>query len=252
MGSWDPARYLAFGDERFRPSLDLIGALAVDPGTIWDLGCGTGDLTVLLADRWPAARVWGLDSSSEMLARARTDTRVAWVLGDIVTWEPDQSVDLIFSTAALHWVGDHERLFPRLVGLLAPGGVLAVQMPRNFDQPSHTLLAATAHAERWAERVGHLVGPVPVAEPVWYHRLLRPLVARLDIWETTYFHALTGPDPVAAWTRSTAARPFLDTLGADAEDFMADYAALLADAYPADPDGTTLFPFRRLFLLARK
>lgn len=253
MPSWDPALYLRFDDHRYRPSLDLVGRLdGEDPRRVWDLGCGTGDLTALLARRWPGAHVTGLDSSAAMLEQARRHDGPDWILGDAATWDPGEPVDLIFSTAALHWVGDHERLFPRLLSFLSPGGVLAVQMPRNFDQPSHTLLHEVAGESRWAERLAHLITPPPVAEPSWYHDLLRPLTGSLDIWETVYLQALTGEDPVATWTRGTAARPYLDALDpTEGEAFFAEYAARIRIAYPASPDGVTLFPFRRLFVVAR-
>lgn len=217
---------------------------------MWDLGCGTGEITEALARRWPAARVLGIDSSPEMLSRARERQGVEWVQGDIRTWEPDGPVDLIFSSAALHWVPGHTGLFPRLFSRLSPGGRLAVQMPRNFAQPSHTLLAETARGARWADRLSHLGRQAPVASPDWYHDLLRPLASVLDVWETTYLQALTGDDPVAAWTRSTAARPYLEALGSDAEAFMEEYSARLRMAYPPRPDGVTLFPFTRLFVIA--
>lgn len=251
---WDPDRYLAFAGPRFGPSLDLLRRIDhLAPASVWDLGCGTGDLTALLADRWPEAQVHGLDVSAEMLERARGHEGIAWVQGDLREWSPPEPVDLIFSTATLHWVDDHATVFARLVGFLAPGGVLAVQMPNNFGEPSHTLLYALARSPRWRDRLGHLVRPHPVAPPGWYHRALRPLVTTIEVWETTYQQALQGDDPVAAWTEGTAARPFLDALDPDeGDEFRTQYAALLREAYPTDPDGITLFPFTRLFVVARR
>lgn len=248
--SWDPDRYLCFEAPRLRPALDLMARLPeTAPATVWDLGCGTGHITALLADRFPAATVRGLDSSPDMLSQTPPGTRVEWVEGDIATWAPAEPADLTFSNAALHWVPDHDALFPRLASHLAPGGVLAVQMPRNFDEPSHSLLRELAAAPRWRERTGHIPGPPPVAEPGDYLAWLGPYLSGIDTWETIYTQILEGDDPVARWTRSTAARPYLEAAGDAADDFFAEYAAAVRRAYRRRADGTTLFPFRRLFLV---
>jgi trans-aconitate 2-methyltransferase len=249
---WDPAGYLEFADHRLRPAFDLIGRIDLDPRTVWDLGCGTGHVTALLARRWPGARVHGLDRSADMLDEARRIDGIEWVHGDVTSWEPAEPADLLFSNAALHWVDDHAAVFPRLVSFLAEGGILAVQMPRNFAEPSHTLLAEKARSPRWKARLGDVARTAPVAEPAAYYDVLAPLVDGVDIWETEYLHVLDGPDPVARWAGSTAARPYLGALAADADAFMADYAEALREAYPRRPDGTTLFPFRRLFIVATK
>lgn len=252
MTAWDPGLYDRYGGERTRPALDLIGALRGEPRDIWDLGCGTGAITSILAERWPQARVRGLDSSADMLREARPIAGIEWIQGRIEDWAPDRPVDLIFSNAALQWVDGHEELIPRLAGHLAPGGTLAIQMPRNFGEPSHTLLADTARSERWRASVGHVVRDSPVAPPAHYLRLLRGLVADVDIWETTYLQVLRGPDPVLEWTRATGARPYLAAAGDRSEEFLADYRDRLRTAYPPEPDGTTVFPFRRLFIVARR
>jgi trans-aconitate 2-methyltransferase len=252
MTSWDPAQYERYSAERNRPAIDLISQIGGKPAEIWDLGCGSGSVTRMLAKKWPAAIVHGLDSSEEMLAQARRIHGIDWVLEDLTDWTPPSPIDLLFSNAALQWLGDHENLFPRLADAVAPGGTLAVQMPRNFGEPLHTLLAETARAPAWRHLAERLTRPIPVAEPAFYHRMLRSRFETLDIWETSYLQVLGGPDPVADWARGTAARPYLDALGEAAEDFMADYAARLRVAYPPLEDGTTLFPFNRLFVLAVK
>ncbi|WP_142849110.1 methyltransferase domain-containing protein [Telmatospirillum sp. J64-1] len=254
---WDPAVYESYAGPRLRPVLDLIGRIPLEaPARIWDLGCGTGSGTHLLARRWPEARVTGLDSSPDMLARAAAQAeggRIDWQRGDIASWHPDQPPDLIFSNAALQWLDGHERLFPRLFGTLAPGGVLAVQMPRNHAAPSHQAILDAVRSGPWRQRLTPLLRVQPVAEPARYHDWLSPLAAGLDLWETEYLHVLSGEDPVLNWMSSTALAPFLQALdGAERDAFRADCAARLREAYPPGSDGKTLFPFRRLFLLARK
>ncbi len=253
MTTWDPSQYLRFSDHRLRPAVDLIARIdAASPDEVWDLGCGTGTITALLAARWPDATVHGLDSSAEMLERARTIDGIDWVEGDIAAWDPSEPADLLFSNAALQWLDDHGGLLPRLVARVRPGGTIAIQMPRNHDGPSHRLLADLARSPRWIDRLGDAIRPVPVAEPAWYHDLLAPLLSDLDVWEVEYLQVLQGEDPVAEWTKGTGARPYLERAGDAADEFMAEYAARLREAYPPRPDGTTLFPFRRLFVVGRR
>ena len=256
---WDPAQYLAFADERGRPARDLLARVpSPAPDTIYDLGCGAGNVTALLAGRWPGARIVGVDSAPAMLARARETLLAAeWVEADLAHWSPPAAADLIFSNAALHWLDDHETLFPRLFAALAPGGVLAVQMPRNFAAPSHRLIVEAASAGPWRDRLAAAVrryqGDGPVAGPAVYDRLLAREAAAMDIWETEYMHKLTGKDPVLGWLRSTALRPVLDILDPDQQGrFLADLGGRLAAAYPPDAVGSVLFPFRRLFIVATR
>lgn len=252
--TWDPSQYLKFASERLRPAIDLLSHVPLEaPATIYDLGCGAGNVTRLLKERWPAGAVTGVDSSPEMLARAREAAPgLAWIEADLATWSPPAPADLIYSNAALHWLDDHAALFPRLLGLLRSGGTLAVQMPRNHGAPSHTGMIAAARSGPWAARLEPLLRPDPVAEPGFYYDVLRPEAAALDIWETEYLHALEGDDPVVSWTRGTALKPLLDALAEpDRSAFLDDYRARMRAAYPRRGDGRTLFPFRRLFLVAR-
>lgn len=250
---WDPTQYLKFAGHRLRPAVDLLSHVDVDdPADVYDLGAGTGNVTRLLAARWPGARITGVDSSREMLAKAAAEPPgIAWQHADLAAWRPPRPADVIFSNAALHWLGDHATLFPALLAQLAPGGVLAVQMPRNFAAPSHTAIADAARGGPWRATLEPLLRPVPVAEPSVYFDLLALHAAAVDIWETEYIHVLEGKDPVKEWTKGTWLAPLLDALDEpERSGFEARYAQLVARAYPPRPDGRTLFTFRRLFIVA--
>jgi trans-aconitate 2-methyltransferase len=252
---WDPAKYLEFAGHRLRPALDLLARVPLTaPAVVYDLGCGAGNVTRLLVERWPAAAVTGVDASAAMLAAARaTAPAVAWEQADLAAWRAPRPADLVFSNAALHWLDDHPGLFPRLMADLAPGGVLAVQMPRNHGAPSHTEMIAAAEAGSWRGRLSPALRTRPVAEPAVYHGILEPHVSRLDIWETEYLHMLDGDNPVVEWTRGSALRPLLDALDEpERSAFLAEYAARVARAYPRRADGRTLLPFRRLFIVATR
>ncbi|HKZ06389.1 MAG TPA: methyltransferase domain-containing protein, partial [Methylomirabilota bacterium] len=209
---WDPAQYLKFAGHRLRPAIDLLGRIdAEKPAEVVDLGAGAGNVTRLLKARWPDAHVTGVDSSAEMLAKAAAAApAIDWERGDLAAWRPRRPVDVVYSNAALHWIVGHERLFADLVGALAPGGTLAVQMPRNFSAPSHTSIAEAARSGPWRARLEPLLRPSPVAEPAFYFDLLAPRVAELDIWETEYQQVLEGENPVKEWTKGTWLGPLLD------------------------------------------
>jgi len=259
---WNPAQYLEFADARLRPALDLLARIRLDaPRTIVDLGCGTGNVTRLLAERWPQARIVGIDSSQAMLREARAAThdesRFTFVTADLSQWLPDAPVDLVYSNAALHWLPDHATLFARVATMVAPDGVLAVQMPDNFRAPSHTLIADIARSERWRATLGGIVREPPVAAPPDYFAWLSALMSKVDIWRTEYLQVLDarkdGEHPVAAWTKGTWLVPFLEALGeSDRAKFLREYMDRLAVAYPPCDDGRTLFSFRRLFIVANR
>lgn len=250
---WDPEQYLGFADYRLRPGLDLINAIPhKHPRRIVDLGCGTGALIGALQGRWPEAEIEGIDRSAEMLGKARKDhPNAAFAQAEIADWTPEGAVDVLFSNAVLHWLDDHDALFARLFEALAPGGVLALQMPCNHGQPSHSAIADTVEAGPWTAQLKPLLRSDPVAPPEHYYKLLAPLAARATIWQTEYLQILEGPDAVKEWTKGTALKPFLDALDeSERDDFEADYAARVRQAYVTTGNGETLFPFRRLFIVA--
>ncbi|MCW5731595.1 MAG: trans-aconitate 2-methyltransferase [Alphaproteobacteria bacterium] len=253
--AWDPAQYLAFADHRQRPAMDLLARIPLlSPQTVYDLGCGPGTVTRILRRRWPEAIIMGIDGSAAMLERARREAPgVEWIEGDLAVWAPRQPADLIYSNAALHWLDDHEKLFERLIGEVSAGGILAVQMPRNHRAPSHVGMAETIAEGPWAERLARVRSICPVHDPAYYYDILAPHCRELDIWESEYLHLLDGERPVVEWTSGTALKPYLAALDeTERADFLARYAGRMARAYPPRRDGRTLFPFRRLFIVATR
>lgn len=253
--SWDPAQYLKFAGERMRPAVDLLARVPLEaPATVVDLGCGAGNLAPLILARWQSTKLTGVDSSPEMLARARAEhPRAEFVQADIARWRPAAPVDVIYSNAALHWIEEHGTLMVALLESLAPGGVLAVQMPRNFRAPSHSTIAQTIEQGPWRAKLEPHLRRDPVAEPAHYWRLLEDRAASLEIWETEYLQVLSGENPVAEYTKGSWLKQFLDRLEpAERAAFEADYRRRVAPHYPREADGRTLFPFRRLFVVARR
>ena len=255
MPTWDPRQYLKFSDHRLRPALDLLAQIQLDdPRLVFDLGCGPGNITRLLAERWPAAQVMGVDASPAMLARAREEApTVSFVEADINTWTAPEPPHLLFSNATLQWIDGHAALLPRLLRQLSPGGMLAVQMPRNHDAPSHVLMRAAAEDGPWRTRLAAVRQVLRSVEPPdAYYRILAPIARRVDIWESEYLHVLDGDNPVVEWTKGTGLRPYLDALDEpDRGGFLAAYSARIAAAYPQHADGRTLLPFRRIFFVAQ-
>ncbi len=249
---WDPAQYLKFADHRLRPAIDLMNRIDLDePAEIYDLGCGAGNVTRYLQARWPNAHITGVDESAAMLAKAADIPGIDWERADLASWKPPRPADLIYSNAALHWLGQHERLFPELLGALAPGGVLAAQMPRNFLAPSHALVNDAARAGPWREALEPLLRESPTSEPGFYYDVLAPRAARVDIWETEYLQVLEGDDPVTEWMKGSWLQQFMEPLAEpERGGFVAAYGQLARKAYPRRPDGRTLLPFRRLFIIA--
>ena len=250
--TWDPERYLTYADERGRPFLDLIARIDADsPRRVVDLGCGPGNLTGLLAQRWPGAEVLGLDSSPEMIARAQAPG-VRFAVGDLREWvsEARGQVDVLVSNATLQWVPGHLELLPRLVERVSPGGWFAFQVPGNLDEPSHTIREELAADERFAAHTAGVAVP-DSHDPEEYLDALAAAGCAVDAWETTYLHVLTGEDPVFTWVSGTGARPTLEALPAGLrEEFEEEFKARLRAAYPRRGYGV-LLPFRRVFVVAR-
>jgi trans-aconitate 2-methyltransferase len=252
--TWDPALYLKFTDHRLRPALDLMARVPLsDAGTIYDLGCGPGNVTRLLAERWPAAQVTGVDASPEMLAKAKAIPGIAWQQADLAAWRAAAPADLVYTNAALHWLDHHATLFPHLLAQVRPGGVLAVQMPRQHLNPTHRILFALAREKRWGGTPEAGIREFPVADPGQYYAWLGAACDMLDLWEVEYLHVLEGENAVLQWVMGSVARPVLDKLAAEHHaEFLKQYGARLNEAYPPRPDGKTLLPFRRLFLVAQR
>jgi trans-aconitate 2-methyltransferase len=251
--TWDPERYLTFADERGRPFADLLARVpAVRADRVVDLGCGPGNLTAHLAERWPAAEVLGLDSSPEMIRKAEEagPAQVRFEVADLRTWLAERPVDVLVSNATLQWVPGHLDLLPRLVGQVTPGGWFAFQVPGNFDQPSHALLHDLAEEATYREHTHGVARPDAHAAQTYLEALLA-LGCRVDAWETTYLHLLQGEDAVFTWVSGTGARPTLQALPADLRGgFEQEYKRRLRQAYPPGPHGTVL-PFRRVFVVAQ-
>ena len=278
-GRWDPGQYHKFSDHRRRPAVELLARTPPgDPGAVYDLGCGSGEVTRLIAERWPHAAVRGIDSSPDMLARARAGDgagretegggaergsrstppdAIEWIEADVATWTPPDPPGLLYANASLQWVDGHETLFPRLLRSLAPGGALAVQMPLSRESRSHRLMHEALAA---GGPEGTPIGPEPlrreiarkwVLDPGAYLDLLAPDAAAIDVWTTEYLQVLHGEDPVLEWVSGTGLRPILNGLtGDDRTRFLEVYRRALRKAYPRRPDGATVYPFRRLFIVA--
>ena len=250
---WDADQYLRFGDERTRAAADLVGRIDLPrPESIVDLGCGPGNSTRLLRARWPRARVLGLDSSPEMIASARaTDPDGDWIEADLGTWEPERSVDLVFSNATLQWLPDHASLMGRLFAMVSPGGALAFQIPGDACSPLRTCIREISEDPIWNARMAAARGALTMETPAVYYDALAVAARALDIWETEYSHVMESPRAIVDWVAGTGLRPFLDGLdGHEQAEFVDRLRARVAAEYQRRMDGRVLFPFRRLFVIA--
>jgi trans-aconitate 2-methyltransferase len=258
MADWNPALYTRFEDERTRPAAELLARVPLDrPRLAVDLGCGPGNSTELIAARYPQAELIGLDTSAAMLDSARTRLpHLRFAQADAGTWVPDRAPDLIYANAVLQWLPDHAALLPRLFGLLAPGGVLAVQMPDNLAEPTHRLMREVADAGPWAAAIGDpaIAGRLGrMLEPAAYYDVLAPLADEVDVWRTAYHHRMADAGAIVAWVSATGLRPFIDPLDAPQRaGFLAAYEKAIDTAYPPRADGRRLLAFPRVFIVARR
>jgi len=255
--TWSAKQYTAFEDERTRPARDLLGAVPpLEVRAAIDLGCGPGNSTELLAARFPGAALRGIDSSGDMIEAAkRRLPHVDFAVADIEAWRDPGPFDVIFANAVFHWLPRHEQLFSELVSRLAPGGALAVQMPDNLDIPAQRLMREVAAEGPWARRLADAAQVrTPIAGASGYYELLKPLCSRVDVWRTTYHHALSGgAGAIVEWFKGSGLRPFVQPLDATMRAaYLERYTAAVAQAYPAMADGSVLLPFPRLFIVATR
>jgi trans-aconitate 2-methyltransferase len=256
MPGWDANLYLKFSGQRARPAADLLAQIDLEnPRRIIDLGCGTGNSTEQLHRRWPQADLTGLDSSPDMLSQARSNhPDWKWIQSGVEQWLPDLSFDLIFSNACLHWVAAHGRLFPRLVSYLAPGGALAVQMPNSYELPAHSVMKEVANdpVAPWARTLAGASETISVQPLPFYYETLRKISSRVNIWQTEYLQIMDGPRAILDWVRSTAMRRYTEPLPSDEQRKQFEQRCLerFEQYYPANDQGKTLFPYRRMFIIA--
>jgi trans-aconitate 2-methyltransferase len=257
MPTWDAKQYLRFNDQRTRPCRELAARIAIDaPERVIDLGCGPGNSTAVLAERWPDSGLTGLDSSPEMIGAARIEyPQRTWCVGDIATWvdQDDQTYDIVFSNAALQWVDNHPQLFPKLLARIAKGGALAIQMPANFEAPAHSIMRELAASPAWRDHFpAGGIREWHVHDLATYYDVLAPVAAAVDFWQTEYQHIMADAAGIVEWYKGTGLRPFLDALADDQQraDFTAQYLEHIQRAYPVRKDGRVIFPFRRMFLIA--
>ncbi len=256
MSEWNPQEYLEFKTERTQPSLDLLSRIRmVHPRSIIDVGCGPGNSTHVLHQRWPHAWIVGIDYSAAMIDQARHDyPDISWIVGDASQLQTDDRYDLVFSNAALQWMPDHHLLIPRLFSFTSARGALAVQVPANNTSALHQAVLATSARKEWSRYTAGCAEQLNFRTSTYYYEILHQLTSNFDMWETTYFHLLASPSGLIDWYRSTGLRPFLESLP-DAKSRLAFEEAVLAecaDAYPPQSDGKVLFPFRRIFFIVYK
>lgn len=256
LSQWNPELYLRYEKERTQPSRDLVARIPIEaPEEIIDLGCGPGNSTAILRQRWPQAAITGLDSSPAMLESAsKSDPRTHWIQADIGEWEDQDRFDLVFANASLHWIGDHRELCRRLLRSARGGGVLAFQMPALYDQPASIGILEVAKSDRWRPFELAARSKLTVDPPACYYEYLAPFSSDLALWETVYIHVLNDHKAIVEWYRSTQLRFYLDALpdNATKEAFEEDVVNAYRERFPTQTDGKVLFPFRRLFVVARK
>lgn len=254
--SWSAAQYVKFEEERTRPVRDLVARIPLARvSSAADIGCGPGNSTEVLRERYPEALIVGVDSSADMIEAARERIRdIDFEIADLRDWRAGGPLDVILANAVLQWLPGHAALLPALIARLKPGGALAVQTPDNLDEPTHRLMREIASAGPWAAKLKDAGAARATSHSAeWYFRLLRAHARHVDLWRTTYYHPLAGAQAIVEWVKGTGLRPFIDPLAAsEREAFLARYLAAVAEAYPAEADGTVLLPFPRLFFVATR
>ncbi|MBB5577622.1 MULTISPECIES: trans-aconitate 2-methyltransferase [Rhizobium] len=254
--AWSPSQYLRFEDHRTRPAMDLLARVAAPNATrITDIGCGPGNSTELLIERFPLADILGMDSSPKMIeAAGKRLSSCRFELADIASWRPDAPQDLLFANAVLQWLPDHETLLPTLMSFVRDGGMLAVQMPDNLNEPTHVGMRTAADDGRWVDRLRAADGErTTILSASDYWSILKPHAAKIDIWRTTYNHPLAGLDGIVDWFKGSGLLPYLSRLSVvEQAEYLRIYKGLLADSYPVMADGTVLLPFPRLFIVASR
>lgn len=255
MDTWNPDSYLAYERERTQPSRDLAGRIEIDPRRVIDIGCGPGNSTRILRERWPNAQIAGLDSSEEMIRKARADHPAGeWILADAESWRPEAGYDLVFSNAALQWMRDQPRVVENLFRSLNAGGALAVQVPLNVDSPLSRALVRVAQGPRWRERMAGCDSRITYSDESFYYDLLSALTPRVEMWITIYLHVMESHQDLIDWYSSTGMRPYLARIESDGEKraFLGEILAECRGEYPNRRDGRVIFPFKRLFFIAAK
>ncbi len=256
MHNWDPEQYLQFEQERTQPSIDLVLRIPLaDPESIIDIGCGPGNSTQVLRKRWPYADIVGLDKSVKMIERARTDyPGQTWVIGDASRVETDRAYDIVFSNAAIQWISDHPRLISRLFQIVRNNGILAIQVPANYESPLYKIILKVAQNSKWSTFTSGCDGLITHHNATYYYEQLVSLTKDITLWETTYYHILKSHQNLVEWYKSTAMKPFLESLPTDDSRGEFEQTVLTAsqEQYHPQSDGRILYPFKRLFLIARK
>jgi trans-aconitate 2-methyltransferase len=254
MADWSAAQYLKFEDERTRPARDLLAQIPIaDARKVVDIGCGPGNSTELLVKRWPQAAVTGVDTSADMLRQARERLPAhSFIEANIAHWAPREKTDVLFANAVFQWVPNHLKQLQRLLAALPPGGVLAVQMPDNIDEPTHLMMREVAHQEPFRQKLSEAAKVRDnLPKPGVYYDALKPVCTRLDIWHTVYNHVMDDPAEIVEWVKGTGLRPFVDPLELpERKKFIAEYTARIAASYLPQADGKVLLRFPRIFIVA--